>query len=156
MDTVNGMEEATLPTEDTKSDATDEATAEEMSTEEETPVPVEKTAEEEIDYEALIASDVQALKSEFPELRGIKDVTDLDNPLRYAALRDLGLTPAEAYLATAKRRAQDNRAHLRSAHGRNATLSRGMMSQHELAAARDLFPGLSDSEIQRLYKRVSK
>ena len=156
MDTVNGMEEATLPTEDTKSDATDEATAEEMSTEEETPVPVEKTAEEEIDYEAMIASDVQALKSEFPELRGIKDVTDLDNPLRYAALRDLGLTPAEAYLATAKRRAQDNRAHLRSAHGRNAALSMGMMSQHELAAARDLFPGLSDSEIQRLYKRVSK
>lgn len=156
MDTVNGMEEATLPTEDTKSDATDEATAEEMSTKEETPVPVEKTAEEEIDYEALIASDVQALKSEFPELRGIKDVTDLDNPLRYAALRDLGLTPAEAYLATAKRRVQDNRAHLRSAHGRNAALSIGMMSQHELAAARDLFPGLSDSEIQRLYKRVSK
>ena len=156
MDTVNGMEEATLPTEDTKSDVTDEATAEEVIAEEEAPAPAEETAEEEIDYEALIASDVQALKSEFPELRGIKDVTDLDNPLRYAALRDLGLTPAEAYLATAKRRAQDNRAHLRSAHGRSAALSMGMMSQHELTAARDLFPGLSDSEIQRLYKRVSK
>ena len=38
MDTVNGMEEATLPTEDTKSDVTDEATAEEAS-------PSEGTAE---------------------------------------------------------------------------------------------------------------
>ena len=113
-------------------------------------------AHEEIDYEALIASDVSTLKTEFPELRGIKDITDLENPLRYAALRDLGLTPEEAYLATSKRRVQDTRAHLRSAHGRSAAASVGMMSQHELATARDLFPGLSDSEIQRLYKRVSK
>ena len=111
---------------------------------------------EAIDYEALIAEDLDTLRAEFPELRGIRDITDLNNPLRYAALRDLGLTPEEAYLATAKRRAQDTRAHLRSAHGRNAGASMGMMSQHELTMARDIFPGLSDAELQRLYKRVTK
>jgi hypothetical protein len=32
----------------------------------------------------------------------------------------------------------------------------GMMTQRELAAARDLFPDLSDSQLQQLYKRVTK
>ena len=109
-----------------------------------------------VDYEALIASDIEELKAEFPELRGIADITELNNPLRYAALRDLGLSPAESYMATAARRSQDTRAHLKSAHGRSAAISAGMMSQLELATARELFPGLNDSELQRLYKRVMR
>ena len=109
-----------------------------------------------VDYEALIASDIAALKAEFPELKGITDITELNNPLRYAALRDLGLTPTEAYMATAKRRTQDTRAHLKSAHGKGAAVSAGMMSQLELATARELFPGKNDAELQRLYKRVSR
>lgn len=109
-----------------------------------------------VDYEALIASDIAALKAEFPELKGITDITELNNPMRYAALRDLGLTPTEAYMATAKRRTQDTRAHLKSAHGKGAAVSAGMMSQLELATARELFPGKNDAELQRLYKRVSR
>lgn len=109
-----------------------------------------------VDYEALIASDVASLKAEFPELAGIRDVTDLNNPLRYAALRDLGLSPAEAYMATAKRNARDTRSHLVSARGRSMAQDPCMMSQFELATARELFPGRSDSELQRLYKRVTK
>ncbi len=111
---------------------------------------------EPIDYEALIKSDVAQLRAEFPELARITDVTDLNNPLRYAALRDLGLTPAEAYLATAKRTSRDTRAHLKAAHGRNAAASEITMSPFELAAARELFPGKNDAELQRLYKRVAK
>ena len=109
-----------------------------------------------VDYEALIANDVMQLKAEFPELGSISDITDLNNPLRYAALRDMGLTPAEAYLATAKRVSRDTRAHLRSAHGRNAAASSTVMSHIELATARELFPGKSDAELQRLYKKVTK
>lgn len=116
----------------------------------------ESEVEDTVDYEALIASDIDTLKSEFAELKGINDITDLNNPLRYAALRDLGLSPSEAYMATAKRRTQDTRSHLRSAHGRNAATSIGMMSQYELTTARELFPGMSDSELQRLYKKVTK
>ena len=108
------------------------------------------------DYEALIESDIMTLKAEFPELASIGDITDLNNPLRYAALRDLGLTPAEAYLATAKRITKDTRSHLKSAHGRNASGVTGGMSYFELATARELFPGKSDAELQQLYKRVSR
>lgn len=116
----------------------------------------ETTDDEVVDYGALIEEDVKALRSEFPELKDLSDITELNNPLRYAALRDLGLTPAEAYMATAKRRSQDTRSHLRSAHGRAAAVSGGMMSQSELAIARELFPDRSDSELMRLYKKVTK
>lgn len=108
------------------------------------------------DYEAIIASDLVTLRAEFPELKDITEITELNNPLRYAALRDLGLSPVEAYMATARRRTQDTRSHLRSAHGRSAAAPTSMMTQYELATARELFPGLNDSDLQRLYKKVTK
>lgn len=108
------------------------------------------------DYEAIIASDIATLKSEFPELKDLTEITELNNPLRYAALRDLGLSPVEAYMATARRLTQDTRSHLRSAHGRSAAAPTSMMTQYELATARELFPGLNDSDLQRLYKKVTK
>ena len=107
-----------------------------------------------VDYAAIVESDVAALRAEFPELAGITNVTELNNPMRYAALRDLGLTPSEAYLATAVRAARDTRAHLRSAHGRSAAPSESTMTHRELAMARDLFPGKNDQELHSLYKRV--
>ena len=107
-------------------------------------------------YEAIIESDLATLRAEFPELKDITEITELNNPLRYAALRDLGLSPTEAYMATAKRRTQDTRSHLRSAPGRSVAAPTSMMTQYELATARDLFPGLTDSDLQRLYKRVTK
>jgi hypothetical protein len=131
----------------------DEAGAEELTdTLEITP----DSAPDALDYESIIADDIARLKAEFPELVGIRDITDLNNPLRYAALRDLGLSPAEAYLATAKRSKADTRAHLKSAHGRNAAPSGSSMSYAELTAARELFPGKNDAELARLYRRVTK
>lgn len=107
-----------------------------------------------IDYAALAAEDLKALRSEFRELSGLTDICELDNPLRYAALRDLGLTPAEAYLATAKRQKKDNRSHLYAT--RTVTAApQGSMSEAEMAAAREIFSGVSDAEIRKLYKRVS-
>ena len=151
MDELNATNDTSLPDdEDAKSELI--KSGEETLPEDSDAAAVSET----VDYEALIAEDLDTLRAEFPELRGIKDITYLNNPLRYAALRDLGLTPEEAYMATAKRRAQDTRAHLKSAHGRNAAASMGMMSQPELTMARDIFPGLSDAELQRLYKRVTK
>ena len=158
MDAIYDVNEGIAEEEDTKSEIIQNAKEENIAidTDETTEAEADVDNGETIDYEALIASDVDALKAEFPELKGINDITDLNNPLRYAALRDLGLSPAEAYMATAKRRTQDTRAHLRSAHGRNAAAAMGMMSQYELATARELFPGMSDSELQRLYKKVNK
>ena len=148
---VNANQSADV--EDAKSEMSESPTDETIAADEAEFI---KDESDSVDYEALIASDLDTLRTEFPELSGIRDITDLNNPLRYAALRDLGLTPEEAYMATAKRKAQDTRAHLRSAHGKSAAASVGMMSQHELASARELFPGMSDSELQRLYKKVTK
>ena len=118
---------------------------------------IESAANEEVDYAEIIKADTEALKARFPELSKISDVTELDNPLRYAALRDLGLSPTEAYLATNfKPRPYDNRSHLRSAVPMRASAPSELLGRGELEAARELFAGLSDREIQRLYKKVSK
>ena len=111
---------------------------------------------DEVDYGAVIESDLKELRAQFPELRGIADITELSNPLRYAALRDLGLTPREAYLATSDRpRRPDNRAHLSVAVPRGAGEARGGMSREELLRARELFSGMSDTELQSLYRKVN-
>jgi hypothetical protein len=110
---------------------------------------------EEIDYSEVVIRDVITLRAEFPELSGLSDVCELENPLRYAALRDLGLSPAEAYLATSRRHKKDNRSHLHST--RTASYSsQGSMSEAEMAAAREIFGDISDSEIRKLYKKVTK
>lgn len=109
------------------------------------------------DYAELAREDMRELIALFPHLRGKESVAELDNPLRYAALRDLGLTPKEAYLATnGYNRGYDNRSHLRSAVPKPAAASCDMLDARGLEAARELFAGLSDREIQRLYKKVSK
>lgn len=110
-----------------------------------------------IDYAAIVARDVAELRSQFGELAELTDVTELADPMRYAALRDLGLTATEAYLATTPRaKRADTRAHLTGAVPRGASLPRGSMSSAELEAARDIFTGLSDTQIQALYKRVTR
>lgn len=109
-----------------------------------------------LDYDELIAKDVAELKASFPELADLGDITELDDPLRYGALRDLGLTPEEAYRATARRtRRSDNRAHLKSSAPRHAAAPNGSLPYAELQAARELL-GVSDAELQRLYKRVTR
>lgn len=111
---------------------------------------------EAVDYAQLAKEDLIALKSEFPELEALGDISELNNPLRYAALRDLGLTPSEAYLATAKRAPKrDNRSHL-SAIGTASYSQQSTMNDAEMAAARELFSDISDAEIRKLYKKVTK
>ncbi len=117
-------------------------------------VDLPQTAPDEIDYAALIIEDVKELKKEFYELSGLSDITELENPLRYAELRDLGLSPREAYLATRKRHS-DNRSHLRAIHNVKST-HQNIMSDSEMASCRELFGDISDAEIRRLYKRVTK
>lgn len=121
-----------------------------------TPDPGREKAHSPVDYAALAAADAEELRRTFPELQDLGDLTELRDPLRYAQLRDLGLTPAEAYLATGERRhREDNRAHLRPAISRAASAAPGM-SASEMEGARQLFPDLSDSDILRLYKRIHK
>lgn len=110
-----------------------------------------------VDYARLAEEDLNTLKLEFSELSGAKSLLDLDNPLRYAQLRDLGLSAREAFLATrTPKRKGDNRQHLSKSVPGGASPMRGVMTDGELSSARDLFSGVSDSEIRRLYKRVTQ
>ena len=150
-----------------------EADTEELTTEEEQPgtpeaQPEEAEAEEEETtedgeiakggdafYERLAMEDLLALKREFHEAKELNSLSELDDPVRFAELRELGLTPREAYLATKRTRHQDNRRHLSGAAPRGAGSPRGAMTQSELLRARELFSGMSDKDIQSLFKRVS-
>jgi hypothetical protein len=109
-----------------------------------------------VSYEELARRDLEEIRSKFPEARGLRSITALPNALRYAELRDLGLSPTEAYLATGRLRpASDNRAHLNSKVPKGSSERGSFMKLSELNSARELFSSLSDEEIQRLYKRVN-
>ena len=106
-------------------------------------------------YEELARSDLETLARKFPETRQLKSITSLPNALRYAELRDLGLSAEEAYLATGRlRQPTDNRAHLHSQVPKRSSETASQMKASELNSARELFSSLSDEEIQKLYKRV--
>ncbi len=115
------------------------------------------SARSDADYAALAEADLQSLKKEFYEARSLGSIAELDNPTRFAELRELGLTPREAYLATQRaKRAPDNKGHLHGTLPKSIGSPGLSMSRTELHNAREIFSGMSDSEIQSLYKRVSK
>ncbi len=117
----------------------------------------EKEISEIKDYETVMRQDIEELHSIFPHLQDKKSVLDLDNPLRYAALRDLGLSPKEAYLATSNiNTTYDNRSHITSSAPKGASPSSELLTATELESARMIFSDLSDREIQKLYKKVTK
>ena len=139
----------------TPSELPDVANAEEMGTE---PIPeVSPAAECENTTPSRMQGDLEELKEEFPELAETNSVTELPNPIRYAALRDLGLSPGEAYLLSSRRKiVQDNRAHLTTGVPRAAKSPATRLSGREMEEMRELFGNISDSEIYSLYKRVTK
>ena len=111
---------------------------------------------ESTDYSEIIEADIKELRTTFAELRDLESISELKNPMRFAALRDLGLSATEAYLATSMPRpAYDNRAHLTASVPGGAGVATEM-SRNEYAIARDLFTELSDSEIRKLYRKVTK
>lgn len=151
------MDESSLDTEAlevTENEAAPEVDEEDVNEEDAPDIAEEDTAD--IDYAQRVEDDLAAIRKEFPTLHGVNDITDLKNPLRFGALRDLGLTVKEAFLASGGARSgYDNRAHLTASVPKRA--SRGIeMSRKEYEVAKDLFPGLGDSEIKKLYQRAIK
>ena len=131
-------------------EVTSEETFESAESEE---APIEPDAP---DYAAIVEEDVKELRESFPELRTIKDVTELKNPVRFAALRDLGLTATEAYLASGgARRAYDNRSHLTATVPAPARVA-SEIPRREYDVARELFSDMTDSDIRKLYRKVTK
>ncbi len=106
-------------------------------------------------YEYLC--DLEVLAEKFPEMMGESDLSSLKNPLRYAALRDLGVSAEEAYLATSGKSGvvRDNRTHLGGSVPRAAAVPKSAMSSRELREAREIFGDIGDGELIRLYRRVT-
>ncbi len=111
------------------------------------------------EYERRAQEDLAEIKRLYPRLAHLKSLTQIDNPARFAQLRDLGLSAREAFLATnsgrlEKRGAYDNRSHLVSSVPRANASTGTHMSRAELASAKDIFGNLSEKEIEALWKKV--
>ena len=116
----------------------------------------DENADADIDYAEILTSDMNELSGELFAGEEIK-ITDLKNPTRYGALRDLGLTPKEAFLASGGRIEKlDNRSHLRPSVPRSIAAAFSEIPRAHLDAARELFSDLNDGEIKALYKKVTQ
>ncbi len=106
---------------------------------------------------ADIEGELAALSSGMPSIAG-RSADELVDGRRYSELRALGLTPREAFLATAKKQAPagDNRAHLFGSAPRSMHAPYSAMTQAELAEAREIFGGMADEDIRDLYRKVTK
>lgn len=106
------------------------------------------------DVDIIAEFDTEELSLICPGING-ENADEYCNLSRYRELRALGLDSREAYAATAKRRVRgDTRSHLSSSIGRGSSVNRTGMTESELRSAREIFDGMSDAEIRRLYKRV--
>lgn len=120
----------------------------------------EKTQPDRADeFAAMAEEDLAQLRQIFPALRSLPHLGNLPNARRYGELREAGLTPEEALRATHPDLSGGGlvgeKSHLRSSAPRFAA-ARGGIGAADLSAARDLFPDLSDREIDRLWRRTAR
>ena len=109
-----------------------------------------------VDYGELLREDERTLTESFKSLPEDFKITDLCDPIRYGALRDLGLSPREAFLATGGiGAALDNRAHLTRSISGGAVKRSADIPRAELRIAREIFSDMSEGELQKLYRRVN-
>lgn len=149
-------EELTLNAEVTPREEFSDSPENQTEPEEKEPPTQEEKESDGTDYKELLKADMLELSGEFSPGKEM-DISDLKNPIRYGALRDLGLTPKEAYLASGGRKElADNRSHLSSSVPKKFSSQFSEMPRAELDAARELFGDLSDAQIRNLYKKVTQ
>ena len=115
----------------------------------------EETNEEAIGENGDEAEELSLLGEAIPTLLGTAELTEAVALPRYRELRALGLSPLEAYRATARPKESDTRAHLTDSYPRASVSPAAQISQRELSMAREIFSDLSDKDILRLYKKVT-
>lgn len=144
LDNNEGLAE-NMPTDDSEGNAAEDY--EEEYTEE--------GAEEDITDEAPfdMREDIRLLKEEFPELWDLASADELQNKEKYLRFRGLGLTPAEAYMASGGIRVKERP---RPTSPLSVKRRDEGIPDRQLRMARELFSEMSDTEIQALYRRVTK
>lgn len=122
-----------------------------------------------VEFEKKMKADLEEIQREYPETRGLKSLTEIENLAKFGRFRDLGLSAKEAYAAanadsvrksvaaaTKQQSLNATKAHLRSAVPAGSKDDGITISRKELSAWRELFPHLSDKQIVRLYKESAK
>lgn len=119
-------------------------------------------------FEAKAAADLKELHALYPETKQYKHILELPPEVLkvFGAQRDAGFSVKQAYSAanpdgirkevatSVKKQAQhDTKAHLRSSVPKPSKSDGVSMSKAELADWREMFPGMSDAEIRKLYKQ---
>ena len=97
--------------------------------------------------------DMEELRKHFPEIAGISSIAELKGAEKYLKFRELGLSPTEAYLATGGGRIKERP---RPASPVSVRRRDEGIPDRQLRMARELFSEMSDTEIQALYRRVTK
>jgi len=118
-------------------------------------------------FQQKAAQDLAEIKAAFAGLDDVQTILDLPNFQRFAQLRDMGLSPKEAYIAanpegvrsqvadaTRKKTLEDSKAHLKSSVPKGSRDSGVRMTRSELQTWREMFPGKSDKEIVKLYRET--
>lgn len=119
-------------------------------------------------FAAKKAADLAAVHAAYPDAKKYTDVDQFPNSQRFKALCDAGATPEEAFRAThpeeiaahvaaaVKAGARDSKDHIRSNVPRGAKDNSVHISRAEMDMYREMFPGISDKEIIRKYRDVTK
>lgn len=149
------MEEKTIPeTEETDAELI-AAPSEITEKTESLPTVEEEAPKPEADFEAMAAKDLLAIKALAPEFREVEHLCELPFAQRFAELRELGLSVREALYATMPTHSRESgKSHLRGTVPRGKSSLFDSLSVSEMKQAKDLFYGLSEAEINSLYRRV--
>jgi hypothetical protein len=119
------------------------------------------------DANALKADgDVADINKAFPGL-GIKTLAGLKNLRRYGELREMGISPVEAFCATNAEMLQKSaeqigagkatgKAHLQSVAKKTGARAASQMTNAERRAAREMFDEMSDADLEKLYARATR
>lgn len=110
---------------------------------------------------ALASADYDELCLSFPAARAYPSLADMPGATRFSELRELGLSVSEAARAAMPEvglelRQEATRDTRISSMPHRSESTRGGMSYGEMAAARELFSGLSTKELLSLYRRVNQ
>ena len=120
-------------------------------------------------FEAKMAADLAEVHAAYPSTRGYTSVKQLPNFSEFARLRDLGVSPKQAYIAAnpdavtaaaaeaaRQRSMNDGKWHLKPAVRKSSKDNSLVLSKKDMAMYRNTFPELSDKEILALYKQANK
>ena len=121
------------------------------------------------EFEKKAQLDLAEIHAAFPETKVYKSIYDIPNLEEFGSYRDKGLTAKKAYIAanpdavrksvaeaTKKQSLNDTKNHLKSNVPKGSKDTTPRMTRRELESYRDLFPDMSDKEIDELYRSAVK